>query len=129
MPEELISSPGGAVIQIFGILLISAIFLFLWRTSGMLHFGWWSLAWAIESQALLTELFPGLDFLHALLECGFALALVAAATTRAPRTRLAFSVLLLLLYTTLWRRTEVQFAVLGIVYAFSLYAIGILGNH
>jgi diguanylate cyclase (GGDEF)-like protein len=72
-------------VQVLGTLLFCLVFLFLWRQSGIVYFGYWSLAWALQVVALVcvklyfssTRVFwlgP-----YALFEFAFALALLAAA--------------------------------------------------
>src|SRR5207244_4876348 len=43
----------GLYVQVLGTLLYCLVFLFLWRQSGILYFGYWSLAWGLQSVALL----------------------------------------------------------------------------
>ncbi|MCL4401771.1 MAG: GGDEF domain-containing protein [Acidobacteria bacterium] len=72
-------------IQSTGSLLFCLVFLFLWRQSGIVYFGLWSIAWAVESVAIVM----GSEFLargaavwlvfYAFLEFLFAVLLVAAA--------------------------------------------------
>ncbi len=75
----------GLYVQVLGTLLYCLVFLFLWRQSGILYFGYWSLAWGLQSVALLClrVYFAAASALwlscYALLEFAFALALMAAA--------------------------------------------------
>ncbi len=139
--------PGAAaLIQMFGTLLYCAVFLFLWRQSGVVYFRFWSLAWAIESLALISSLaarFSGpaiLLWLRALLEIAFALSLLFAAQSATPtmargfRSRLRSMLLLpsmmLLVYALAWRLPLQQFrglhaAVLALIYGFNFFSIGV----
>src|SRR5690242_18990993 len=78
-----------AVIQIFCTLLFSGIFLFLRRHSGVVYFRFWSLAWGIESLALLCGYtanwtgYPVFLWIRALLEFAFAVALLTASRSAA----------------------------------------------
>ncbi len=93
-------------VQILGNLLFCAVFLFVWRQSSIVYFGYWSLAWGVESAALLCLYMAGVGHsrfwstLHALLEFGFALSLLAAARVGAERKRSSFlrSIRLLVLF-------------------------------
>lgn len=74
----------GTYLQFCGALLFSVIFLFLWRQSGVVYFGYWCFAWALECAAWLCTLaehwtgaslwFAG----HTFFELWFALSLLAA---------------------------------------------------
>ncbi len=134
-----------ALIQIFGSLLFCAVFLFLWRHSGVMFFGFWSLAWAIESLALLSgfaaswcgsAVFP---WLRALFEFMFALSLLIAARSAAPpkalgfpfslRSILPFLALFLLILALGWRLPLSNFrglhaALLAWIYGYSFFRIG-----
>jgi len=138
-----------ALIQMFGTLLLGAVFLFLWRSSGVVYFRFWSLAWGFESLALVSSLaahwsgsavFP---WLRALFEIAFALALLFAAESAAfpaaRRTRpslrsmLAFPGLLLLVYVLVWRLALPQFqgvhgAILALIYGYSFFSIGVASS-
>ncbi len=39
-------------VEALGTLLFCLVFLFLWRQSGIVYFGYWSLAWALQVVAL-----------------------------------------------------------------------------
>ena len=83
----------GLYVQVLGTLLYCLVFLFLWRQSGILYFGYWSLAWGLQSVALLClrVYFAASSAFwlscYALLEFAFALVLMAAA--RAGPSKLA----------------------------------------
>ncbi len=135
-----------ALIQIFGTLLFCSIFLFLWRQSGVVYFGFWSLAWAVESVALTSSFaanwsgWPGFLWFRALLEFVFALCLLAAArsattaTARGIRSSLRsmvlFPGLVLLIYAVAWRLPLAEFrglhsAILALIYGYSFVSIGL----
>jgi diguanylate cyclase (GGDEF)-like protein len=135
-----------ALIQIFGTSLFCAVFLFLWRQSGVVYFGFWSLAWAIESLALLASFAAnttgaaGFIWLRAVLEFCFALSLLIAARSAATatarglessfRSMLMFPGLLLAIYLFAWRLTLSQFRgihaiILAIIYGYSFFSIGV----
>jgi diguanylate cyclase (GGDEF)-like protein len=63
-------------IQVFGIALFCFVFLFLWRRSGVVYFGLWSVAWIAKALAVM---FASRLYIHALSEFTFAVFLVAAA--------------------------------------------------
>lgn len=79
-------------IQALGTVLFCLVFFFLWRQSGIVYFGWWSLAWALQVLALLfLRLYFSTSVLfwlgpYALFEFAFALALMAAARAGPSRT-------------------------------------------
>jgi diguanylate cyclase (GGDEF)-like protein len=79
------SSLTSLYVQIFGTLLFCMIFLFLWSRSGIVYFRFWSLAWAVQSAALLSAYIYFLTGAavwlapYAFFEFAFALSLVAAA--------------------------------------------------
>ncbi|WP_219341580.1 GGDEF domain-containing protein [Nevskia soli] len=81
----------GVYVQFSGALLFSMVFLFLWKQSGVVYFGYWSLAWAVESAAWVCTLLgqvtgsPHWRLPHAFFEFGFALSLVAAARVSSER--------------------------------------------
>jgi diguanylate cyclase (GGDEF)-like protein len=81
----------GLYVQIFGTVLFSLVFLFLWQQSGVVYFKFWCLAWGAEALALLFTAIaqqsrsPRWLIPHALLEFSFALSLVAAARAATPR--------------------------------------------
>ena len=81
----------GLYAQIFGNLLFSLVFLFLWRQSGVVYFKFWSIAWGAECLAVAFNVVarqhhtPRWLFLHALFEFAFALSLIAAARAATPR--------------------------------------------
>jgi diguanylate cyclase (GGDEF)-like protein len=135
-----------ALIQTFGTLLFCAVFLFLWRQSGVVYFGFWSLAWAIESLALISSLaaqWSGSTFffwLRALLEIAFAVSLLFAAQSttstaargwRNPfRSILLLPALVLLVYAIAWRLPLQQFrglhaVILALIYGYSFFRIGV----
>src|SRR6266849_6877364 len=72
-------------VQALGTLLFCVVFLFLWRQSGIVYFGYWSLAWALQLVALLCLRLYFLTSVpfwlgpYALFEFAFALALLTAA--------------------------------------------------
>ena len=135
-----------SLIQTFGTLLFCVVFLFLWRQSGVVYFRFWSLAWAVESMALIASLaaqWSGSSifiWLRALLEISFALSLLFAAqsatamTARGMRTSLRSMLLLpamlVLVYAIAWRLPLAQFrgmhdAVLALIYGYSFFSIGV----
>jgi diguanylate cyclase (GGDEF)-like protein len=141
-----IQSAAPAMVQTFGTVLFCAIFLFLWRHSGVIYFGFWSLAWAVESLALLSSLAANWTgstvfvWLRALLEVAFALSLLVAAQSAARTTARAFGSsprwvwlvpgLLLLDYLLVWRLPAPQFrgthaGMLALVYGYSFVRIGV----
>src|SRR5690348_4684734 len=82
-------------VQVLGTILYCLVFFFLWRQSGILYFGYWSLAWGMQAVALLcVKLYfsGGRVFWlgpYAFFEFAFALSLMAAARAgpmRAART-------------------------------------------
>lgn len=72
-------------VQVLGTTLICLVFLFLWQQSGIIYFGYWSLAWALQVLALVCLRVYFLSTVvfwlgpYALFEFAFALALLAAA--------------------------------------------------
>src|SRR5258708_24066032 len=72
-------------VQVLGTLLFGLVFLFLWRQSGIVYFGYWSMAWALQVVALLClrlYFFSAVPFWlgpYALFQFAFALALLSAA--------------------------------------------------
>ena len=128
--RELISS----TVQVLGACLFCAIFAFLWKRSGVVYFGLWSLAWLADALALIVrgvhDNSPRLVWLclYALFVFVFALVLVAAAQAglsgrkanwRTPlRVLLCFPIFLLLAYL-LGRdgRTGGYRALQGVVFA------------
>jgi diguanylate cyclase (GGDEF)-like protein len=138
-----------ALIQIFGTVLFSAIFLFLWRQSGVVYIGFWSLAWAVESLALVSSFAADWSgsaiflWFRALLEFMFALSLLTAGRSAATptargfgssrRSILFFPGLLLIVYGLLWRLPLAQFrglhaTLLALIYAYSFARIGVGSN-
>lgn len=134
-----------AVIQTFGPLLFCAVFLFMWRQSGVIYFRFWSLAWAIESLALISNLAAQWSgsaiffWLRALLEISFAVSLLVAAQSgtstivrglRHPwGSKLLLPALLLTVYALAWRLPLQQFrglhaAVLALTFGYSFFSIG-----
>jgi diguanylate cyclase (GGDEF)-like protein len=136
-----------ALIQVFAAVLFCSIFLFLWRRSGVLYFGFWSLAWALETLALVSSfiaIWSGSTvflWFRALLEFLFALSLMTAARSARPAQRggerwsrvrmVLFSVLLLADYMLMWRLPLSEFrglhaAVLTLIYAYTFINIGVV---
>lgn len=72
-------------VQMLGTFLFCLVFLFLWRQSGIVYFGYWSLAWALQVVALIflrVVILSRVVFWlgpYALFEFAFALALLMAA--------------------------------------------------
>jgi diguanylate cyclase (GGDEF)-like protein len=72
-------------VQVLGTFLFCLVFLFLWRQSGIVYFGYWSLAWALQVIALICLRVFFLTLVvfwlgpYALFEFAFALALLVAA--------------------------------------------------
>jgi diguanylate cyclase (GGDEF)-like protein len=142
-PETLGSAP--SLIQTFGTLLFCAVFLFLWQQSGVVYFRFWSLAWAIESLALLSSFgahwtgSTAFLWLRALLEVAFALSLLFAAQSATPTARgfrrsrrSVFLVpgLVLLDYLFFWQLPAPRFralhaALLALIYGYSFLRIGV----
>lgn len=134
-----------ALIQTFGTLLFCAVFLFLWRQSGVVYFRFWSLAWAIESLALLSSLAAHWTgsaiflWLRALLEIAFALSLLFAAQTvdsttwrfrKSSRSLFLYPIILLLFYALVWHLPLRRFyglhaGVLALIYGYSFFSIGV----
>ena len=123
---------GGTYVQFSGALLFSLVFLFLWKQSGVVYFGYWSLAWAVESAAWLCTLLARITGssrwlgAHSFFEFGFALSLVAAARVgsvvpagRAWRSALRalyfFPAFLLVLELIGWERHNVYGALRSLV--------------
>ena len=144
--NPVIQGAAPALTQIFGTLLFCSIFLFLWRQSGVVYFRFWSLAWAVESLALISSLaahWSGsavLLGLRALLEIAFAFSLLFAAESAAfpaargtrpsLRSMLVFPATLLLVYVLVWRLPSPQFrgvhaAILALIYGYSFFSIGV----
>jgi diguanylate cyclase (GGDEF)-like protein len=135
-----------ALIQIFGTVLFCSIFLFLWRHSGVVYFGFWSLAWAVESLALVASFAANWTassvflWFRVLLEFFFALSLLTAARSAATatargfgnslRSMLLFPGLLLVVYVFVWRLPLPQFlglhaGILALIYGYSFLSIGV----
>ena len=132
-------------VQILGNLLFCAVFLFVWRQSAIVYFGYWSLAWGVESAALLCLYLARRNnstfwsTLHALLEFGFALSLLAAARLGSERKKSNFllSMRVLILFPgfllALWmlgwneqyRYEPLHALVLSVIYGYSFYALRI----
>jgi diguanylate cyclase (GGDEF)-like protein len=126
------------LVQIPGAILFCAVFLFLWRQSGVRYFGFWSLAWAMESAGIALSRGP-LVWFRVLFEFLFALSLLTAArsasvtTTRGLRSSLSSMWLLGLLLLTVYViavGVPVEFpafhsAALAIIYGYSTYSIGL----
>ena len=136
-------------VQGLGTLLFCLVFLFLWRQSGIVYFGFWSLAWALQVVALLCLRLYFLSSVpfwlgpYALFQFAFALALLTAARTGPSRTAhtlksvmrvlLGFPLFLAIVYLL---GLESNFAgfqavhglVLGTIYLYTFFAIrGSLG--
>jgi diguanylate cyclase (GGDEF)-like protein len=136
-------------VQVLGTLLFCLVFLFLWRQSGIVYFGFWSLAWALQVVALLCLRLYFLSSVpfwlgpYALFQFAFALALLTAARTGPSRTAhtlksvlrvlLGFPLFLAIVYLL---GLESNFAgfqavhglVLGSIYLYTFFAIrGSLG--
>ncbi len=81
----------GTYLQLFGAVTTGLAFLYLWRQSRVVCFGYWALAWGLEAAAFLcagiaqTTGFAGWLGGRALLEFAFALALIAAVRIGSPR--------------------------------------------
>ena len=132
-----------------GTVLFCFVFLFLWLQSGIVYFGFWSLAWALQVLALLCLrlyfLRPVPFWLgpYALFEFAFALALLTAARTGPSRTAhtlksaarvvLGFPLFLAIVYLLGLQSTfegfqAVHGLVLGSIYLYTFFAIrGSLG--
>src|SRR5579864_9061225 len=129
-------------VQVLGTILYCLVFFFLWRQSGILYFGYWSLAWGMQAVALLSlKLYfsTGRVFWlgpYAFFEFAFALALMAAARAgpsralnnwkAALRVLLAFPLFLAVVYLLgLHNRFEgfqaVHGLVLGSIYLYSFF--------
>ncbi len=134
-----------ALVQVWSVLLFCGVFLFLWRHSGVVYFGFWSLAWAIELLALISNFAAvgsGLSvftWFRALFEFFFALSLftLARSSTTATargfqswlRSMLLFPGLLLVVYLFAWRLSLVQFhavhaVILALIYGHSFLSVG-----
>jgi diguanylate cyclase (GGDEF)-like protein len=136
-------------VQVLGTVLFCFVFLFLWLQSGIVYFGFWSLAWALQVLALLCLrlyfLRPVPFWLgpYALFEFAFALALLTAARTGPSRTAhtlksaarvvLGFPLFLAIVYLLGLQSTfegfqAVHGLVLGSIYLYTFFAIrGSLG--
>jgi diguanylate cyclase (GGDEF)-like protein len=131
-------------VQVLGTVLFCLVFFFLWRQSGIVYFGWWSLAWALQVLALLfLRLYFSTSVLfwlgpYALFEFAFALALLAAARagpSRAVHTRktllrvlLGFPLFLAVVYLLGLNSSYEGFQavhglVLGSIYLYSFFMI------
>ena len=136
--------PGDLYIQLFASLLFSLVFSFLWRQSGVIYFGLWSLAWFVESLAFLSTLIaqhsgasPWLAA-RSFLEFVFALSLIAAAGygsghakhswRSAIRLLIFFPVFLLILELIGWNKRDaypaLQSLFLSAIYWYSLRVLG-----
>lgn len=136
-------------VQVLGTLLFCLVFLFLWRQSGIIYFGYWSLAWALQVIALiclrvffLTKVVFWLGP-YALFEFAFALALLVAArggtATGAPswkslaRVLLGFPLFLAVIYllgleSSFEGFQAVHGLVLGSIYLYSFFVIRVGGG-
>lgn len=136
-------------VQGLGTLLFCLVFLFLWRQSGIVYFGFWSLAWALQVVALLCLRLYFLSSVpfwlgpYALFEFAFALALLTAARTGPSRTAhtlksalrvlLGFPLFLAIVYLLGLQSNFAGFQavhglVLGSIYLYTFFAIrGSLG--
>jgi diguanylate cyclase (GGDEF)-like protein len=138
-----------ALVQLFGTVLFSAVFLYLWRQSGVVYFGFWSLAWVVESLALTSSFVANSSglavflWLRALLEFFFALSVLIAARSAAGATARGFQTslrsllwlpgTLLVVLCVGWLLPLPQFravhaASLAVVYAYSFVSIGAGGS-
>ena len=140
-------------VETLGTCLFGLVFLFLWRQSGILYFGYWSLAWGLQTIALLfLRIYFATSVLfwlgpYAFFEFAFALALLAAAragtstTARtwrsAAKVLLGFPLFLALVYllgleSSFEGFQAVHGLVLGTIYLYSFFVIrrstGILGR-
>jgi diguanylate cyclase (GGDEF)-like protein len=143
--NTVIQGSAPALIQAFGTLLFCAVFLFLWRQSGVLYFRFWSLAWAIESLALFSSFAASWSgsnvflWLRSLLEIAFALSLLFAAQSATPvargfgRSRRSVFLapgLVVVDYLFFWQLPAARFwalhaALLALIYAYSFLRIGV----
>jgi diguanylate cyclase (GGDEF)-like protein len=136
-------------VEILGMVLFGLVFLFLWRHSGIVYFGYWSLAWGLQALALVCVrlyLSTGLVFWlgpYAFFEFAFALALMSAARAgpakaagtwrSALRVMLGFPLFLAIVYLLGMQSSFEGFQamhglVLGAIYLYSFLVIrGTLG--
>ena len=131
-------------VQALGTLLFCLVFLFLWRQSGIVYFGYWSLAWALQVVALLCLRLYFLSTVpfwlgpYALFQFAFALALLAAARAgplraaqtwkSALRVLLGFPLFLAVVYllgleSSFEGFQAVHGLVLGSIYLYSFFVI------
>ena len=128
---------GSPFLEIPGALLISAVYYFLWRQSGVRYFGFWSLGWAAEAIATAAT---GIFWLHAAFEFLFALSLLTAARSAAIsstrglhlslRSVWLLGCLLLFIYILVSLQAAAQFsafrsAILAVIYGYSIISIGV----
>src|SRR5579872_863502 len=79
-------------VQVLGTLLFCLFFLYLWRQSSIVYFGYWSLAWALQVVALLCLRIFFLSAVpfwlgpYAFFEFAFALAMLGAAQAASSKT-------------------------------------------
>jgi len=131
-------------VQVLGTLLYCLVFLFLWKQSGIIYFGYWSLAWGLQAIALLAlKLYftTGRVILlapYAFFEFAFALTLMAAARAGPSRAvhswqglirgLLGFPLFLAVVYTLGLQSNfpgfqAVHGLVLGTIYLYSFFMI------
>ena len=131
-------------VQVLGTFLFCLVFLFLWRQSGIVYFGYWSLAWALQVVALICLRVFFLSTVvfwlgpYALFEFAFALALLAAARAgparavknwkAAARVLLGFPLFLAVVYllgleSSFEGFQAVHGLVLGSIYVYSFFMI------
>ncbi len=132
-------------VQMLGTFLFCLVFLFLWRQSGIIYFGYWSLAWALQVVALIflrVVILSRVVFWlgpYALFEFAFALALLMAAragTSPGADTRksivkmiLGFPLFIALVYLLALQSSRfegfqaVHGLVLGSIYLYSYFVI------
>lgn len=127
-------------VQILGTLLFCLVFLFLWRQSRIVYFGFWSLAWALQTIALLS-LYAcfltrrGQWFIpYTFFEFAFALSLVAAARAKPLSPRAGWKLLsgiaaflltawLLEMLSSFQAFQAMHALVLGSIYLYSFFAM------
>ena len=130
MLKDLVLNPANqfhapAAIQIFALLMFAIAFAMLWRRANAAFFGFWSLAWAVESLALICGAF-GLYTGRALLEFAFAFLVLFAASSAPTATFRGFwspirtlwpLMTLLLVYFPFY--TGWQPAILALIYGYT----------
>ena len=135
-------------VPFLGTLLFAFVFAFLWRRSGVVYFGLWSLAWLADTLAIVFRVFydnsqrPLWGFAYALMVFVFAIVLLAGARAglssrtanwRTPLRFLLFFPVFLLFAWLLTRgggRTESYRAVQGVLFAgIFFYNFAVIGGH